>query len=418
MNQNSNSPHSIGGDTTRTTLTSAKNYSIEKSRLLNYLRTVPEKEDRHIKVIPNVLYKLVGFDHHAATMLSQMLWWSGKTNNSEGWFYKTRQQWQDELFMTEWQVRKSLDLVSSLGFVETTQRKIHNVKTSHYRVLADALMNAIMEITEPGFDPEQRNSPAPSGEFLHSFTYTKGGEKGNISAERILPPEPELETIYSGKIIDTESSSLVLMDVGLLGTNTVKISIPPVNGGEKSSRKRESNSRKSAANRKVATETANQSRHNHNEHRLLSLASIWKEFAPQCNESHKYIKPLTVADYSKLKHVELSVAPDAEETVLNGSTMGDVLKDVLKHWDSFRCYVEFANGHYKAPDQPQIGFFTANAGHAVNWWLERKEKELQYQLAQQSSEDRKKSVPRTLVEAKALLALREQREACSVEVVG
>lgn len=279
---------------------------MEKSRLINYLRTAPEKEDRHIKVIPNVLYKLVGSDHHAAAMLSQMLWWSGKTNNPDGWFYKTRQQWQDELFMTEWQVRKSLDLLSSLDFIETTQRKIYNVKTSHYRVLEGPLMNAIMEITEPGFEPEQINSPAPSGEILHSFTYTKGGKKGDSSAERIQPPEPRTETQADAGNDDSDSFA-PLIEAGFMDKDKVEVRSELSQSGNTGTQQLIATKLNSPNHKKGGgkAKSSGQGRAS------STLAAVWKESVAQSNENCHFVAPMTVADYSKLKHVEQVIAPDA-----------------------------------------------------------------------------------------------------------
>ncbi|MHB8654995.1 MAG: hypothetical protein ACYDA9_14085 [Terriglobia bacterium] len=37
---------------------------------------------------------------HAGLMLSQAIYWSGRTSDGSGWFYKTRRDWMQETFLT------------------------------------------------------------------------------------------------------------------------------------------------------------------------------------------------------------------------------------------------------------------------------------------------------------------------------
>ncbi|KQR40789.1 hypothetical protein [Deinococcus sp. Leaf326] len=55
--------------------------------------------------VPVPFVKLLG-DYASAAFLSQCLYWSDRTSDPDGWFYKTAAEWQTELHLTPDQVRR------------------------------------------------------------------------------------------------------------------------------------------------------------------------------------------------------------------------------------------------------------------------------------------------------------------------
>lgn len=70
----------------------------------------------------------------AGMLLSQLLYWSDKGNDPEGWFYKSYIEWAEHLFLTEYQVRKFSKQFENAGFLEVKLKKVNGSPTLHYRI--------------------------------------------------------------------------------------------------------------------------------------------------------------------------------------------------------------------------------------------------------------------------------------------
>ena len=73
----------------------------------------------NVLTIPRTLLRYMGDDLNGGILLSQILYWTGRTKNEEGWFYKTYADWKEEIGLTEHQVRKVVNkLKEKLVFEE------------------------------------------------------------------------------------------------------------------------------------------------------------------------------------------------------------------------------------------------------------------------------------------------------------
>lgn len=106
-------------------------------------------------VIPRPYIDFCKGDHLAALLFSQILYWSDRTDDPDGWFAKTYDEWYRELCMTEYQVRRAIKgdkrsngrafSLESVG-VETALRKSkfhHGAATLHYRVDQTVLRKSV-----------------------------------------------------------------------------------------------------------------------------------------------------------------------------------------------------------------------------------------------------------------------------------
>ena len=53
----------------------------------------------NLLTVPTLLVKKLKGDHCAALFLGQLIYWTGKGANPDGWIYKTYQEWEEELFI-------------------------------------------------------------------------------------------------------------------------------------------------------------------------------------------------------------------------------------------------------------------------------------------------------------------------------
>lgn len=118
-------------------------------------------------VIPRVFIDLTG-DHLAALLLSQILYWSDKTANPDGWFYKTADEWHEELGLSNFQVKRAAALLSQFG-VETKVRKVKLTPKMHYRIDLQLFTDLFLKFLESQETRNSRNLPLESQETSKSM---------------------------------------------------------------------------------------------------------------------------------------------------------------------------------------------------------------------------------------------------------
>lgn len=121
--------------------------------------------------IPRPYIDLCGGDHLGALLLSQILYWSDRTNDANGWFAKSYEEWHEELAMTEYQVKRAINgdkrnkhtqkALKDFG-VETKLKpsNFHNgAATLHYRVNIAKLQEAVIDFVQNAVLNNVQNAP-------------------------------------------------------------------------------------------------------------------------------------------------------------------------------------------------------------------------------------------------------------------
>lgn len=84
-----------------------------------------------ILTIPLAFIRYAG-SLEAALLLSQIVYWSGRTE--DGWFYKSYPDWEEELTLGEYEIRKAVKSLKDKGILETRLKKANGAPTLHYRL--------------------------------------------------------------------------------------------------------------------------------------------------------------------------------------------------------------------------------------------------------------------------------------------
>jgi len=103
-------------------------------------------------VLPRLLIDIT-LDIRSALLLSQLIYWSDRTGDRNGWIYKSHKDWQTELGLNRYFLDKARDRLIQLGLIEAKIKKANGSPTMHFRVKADALgktLNSLSQATEPG----------------------------------------------------------------------------------------------------------------------------------------------------------------------------------------------------------------------------------------------------------------------------
>jgi hypothetical protein len=77
----------------------------------------------------------------AALMLSQAMYWSKRSKDPEGWFYKTAEEWTEETGMVRSEVENARKRLKIAGFI--TEKRKGSPARLFYRVNAEAIQRAL-----------------------------------------------------------------------------------------------------------------------------------------------------------------------------------------------------------------------------------------------------------------------------------
>jgi len=87
----------------------------------------------NILTIPKSFIDYTG-NIETALLLSQLVYWTDRASNKDGWIYKTYSEWENEIGLSEYKVRKASKALIKLGILETKVKKANGVPTVHYRI--------------------------------------------------------------------------------------------------------------------------------------------------------------------------------------------------------------------------------------------------------------------------------------------
>lgn len=101
--------------------------------------------------VPRTFVRLTG-DHVVALVLNQILFWSDKTENEDGWFYKEHADWKEELEISPDQLRRAIDKLAIVG-VHRKLRKVAGAPKLHFRIDLNVFTATLVEFLKSGASP-------------------------------------------------------------------------------------------------------------------------------------------------------------------------------------------------------------------------------------------------------------------------
>lgn len=102
----------------------------------------------NLLTVPTLLVKKLKGDHCAALFLGQLIYWTGKGANPDGWIYKTYQEWEEELFIKKDKAMSIKKKLEELNLITTMVKKIGNTPVLHYKVNQETLIEFLLETRE------------------------------------------------------------------------------------------------------------------------------------------------------------------------------------------------------------------------------------------------------------------------------
>ena len=103
----------------------------QQKKIFNLIKELSGQSN--ILTIPRLFVDFTG-SLDTALFLSQVIYWSDRGAKSDGWFFKTYQDWTAEITLSEYQVRKSANTLKKLGILNTRIAKANGSPTVHYQL--------------------------------------------------------------------------------------------------------------------------------------------------------------------------------------------------------------------------------------------------------------------------------------------
>src|SRR5664279_308562 len=121
--------------------------------------------DKTLVLCPTVFVTLLHGDHKAAILLSQILYWSDRTKDPDGYFYKSYADWTTETGLSEAQVRRIVNgdprgrstqvTLRDLGVVTLLKKvKRTGAPTLHYRINQAQFLSVLHTFMGQGDSPQ------------------------------------------------------------------------------------------------------------------------------------------------------------------------------------------------------------------------------------------------------------------------
>lgn len=127
--------------------------------------------------------------HALGAVLNQLVFWSGKSDLNDGWFYKEHSELAAEIRgVSEDQVQRLVNKICTRWLpdvVQKTQRQVNGTKKTHYRINGEALINVLFPVTLDS--AESRNGKREVAEPIPQNHGTENAEPQNPNREVAEP---------------------------------------------------------------------------------------------------------------------------------------------------------------------------------------------------------------------------------------
>ncbi|POA21543.1 hypothetical protein C1886_04525 [Pseudomonas sp. FW300-N1A1] len=140
-----------------------------------------------------------------ALMLSQAIYWSNRTDNTEGWFYKTMEEWEAETGMTRSEQESARKKLVKIGAIEEMKKGVPcrlfyrvNIAAIHANLSADFPQSSLQDSRKQG----RRKAASKPAVNQQAITET--------TAE--ITSETTADTLQDGSGKPTQSGALAVFD--------------------------------------------------------------------------------------------------------------------------------------------------------------------------------------------------------------
>ena len=132
--------------------------SIPMIKLIEAMNDQPIAFNKH--------YVFIGCGINGALMLSQLVYWTSRTKDNDGWIFKTHHEWTMETGLTRREQDTARKTLKELGFL--SEKKVGVPRRVFFKVERENLYKALIEYSESLAIPSMHNSAILNAQISHT----------------------------------------------------------------------------------------------------------------------------------------------------------------------------------------------------------------------------------------------------------
>ena len=109
-------------------------------------------------------------DLETGLFLSQVIYWADRVKRSDGYFYKTDDEWNQEIKLSKYSVRKARKKLEEMGLLETVVKKANGNPTVHYKFDKDKFTQLFISFLR---NRKNESSESQNGTFENEQSLTE-----------------------------------------------------------------------------------------------------------------------------------------------------------------------------------------------------------------------------------------------------
>ena len=109
-------------------------------------------------------------DLETGLFLSQVIYWADRTKRSDGYFYKTDDEWNQEIKLSKYSVRKARKKLEEMSLLETVVKKANGNPTVHYKFDKDKFTQLFISFLR---NRKNESSESQNGTFENKQSLTE-----------------------------------------------------------------------------------------------------------------------------------------------------------------------------------------------------------------------------------------------------
>lgn len=155
------------------------------------------------------VYIKLAQDATIGAFLDRVVWWSDKSGREDGYFWKTTQEWEEELFISYAQIKRIEKKLTEMRLIETKKFMVNGSMTMHYRPMMPNILEKIEAVyTQTNFEKvelqESRSSKNLNLELQESRSSELQESRSSITSKthQRQQQEGEAHEDYLGAIVN------------------------------------------------------------------------------------------------------------------------------------------------------------------------------------------------------------------------
>ena len=138
-------------------MTLARTKVIKQQEVFHLIRSLVGQA--HVLTIPRIFIDFTA-DIPSALLLAQLIYWTERATRPDGYIWKTYREWEKELSLNEYQVRKATNKLKTMGILKTALHKVNGNPTVHYLLNQSEFLESLVQFLNKRKCKNQTNEDA------------------------------------------------------------------------------------------------------------------------------------------------------------------------------------------------------------------------------------------------------------------